>query len=617
MAAGPFYFAWVGPNEAFDPDVHRRHDETVFRLRISQGEGEFARAELEIRNPRRGLLAADRLTHAFVSCDVDGSPLLLLSGRVVAFPRRMESEVITIELLAQPDDWQSRQNAFVQTLKTLPHYDPLAVPTGRTDDPAEVLAARSGLLHWNRATGEVSLSDTLAGRQTLDLGSDIITAEIDVGDPPVSGVDLEIECQWEQYADSVFSIDEDLREAFGPAAMVNTLTPEALESSWPSVGTTIGDNSGYTVAATTLKRVADPGDEADFPRKSTFEVVNASDPSFDPLVDETATKRKVDMPRVWFESTLDVRAEYRQRRIERIRASVDAGTQPLSLGRGPREEITLRLNDILGSKSADGWSANTQYEAGDIVLFGGRSYRCQFNHTSTSFFADREAKRWLRYYTTGSPLGDRSAASYFQTDRGRQTLEHGLLRARARLAKASRCAVISVRTRLENALSIDCDHSVRVVAPNLPGGEATGKCTGYELYVDGRSGDRYADIRIECAIGDGNAGTVPTNYNWEVGSAGVYYMSYSDQDPYERIRPSRMNALYLLREIAVENSSEQQAAALKTATTTDDAEDLLNEQRTAVDVKFVPLVSEDELIHTITVEMASAWSPPKQIDLGA
>jgi hypothetical protein len=66
--AGPFYFAWVAASEtSFDPNVHNREDEDVFGFTVEHSEGDFAGLEIEIRNPRVGLLAPARKVHAFLA----------------------------------------------------------------------------------------------------------------------------------------------------------------------------------------------------------------------------------------------------------------------------------------------------------------------------------------------------------------------------------------------------------------------------------------------------------------------------------------------------------------------------------------------------------------------
>ena len=146
MAVGQIYFALVNSGEVFDDTIHNREDEEVFNLTISQTEGSFARADVEIRNPSQGLLAPTRPERVFISYQDGASVVLLFSGRIVGFPSDISDDVITLEYIAQPDDWEVQQEAFLQTLKTAPEYNELFIDADRRDEAEEILAGRSELL---------------------------------------------------------------------------------------------------------------------------------------------------------------------------------------------------------------------------------------------------------------------------------------------------------------------------------------------------------------------------------------------------------------------------------------------------------------------------------------
>src|SRR3954468_18709501 len=90
---GPFYFAWVSATDtAFDPTVHNREDEDVFGFTVEHTEGDFAGLEIEIRNPRIGLLAPARKVHAFLSYDTGSEIKALFRGRLVGIPDDINQE---------------------------------------------------------------------------------------------------------------------------------------------------------------------------------------------------------------------------------------------------------------------------------------------------------------------------------------------------------------------------------------------------------------------------------------------------------------------------------------------------------------------------------------------
>jgi len=150
--AGPFYFAWITASETtFDPSLHNREDEDVFGFTVEHSEGDFAGLEIEIRNPRVGLLAPARKVHAFLSYDTGSEIKPLFHGRLVGIPDDINQEVVRLQFTARPDDYTAQKAALASTLKVLPYYDPVFVAKDKWEDPDAVLEARSEpLAHRSR-----------------------------------------------------------------------------------------------------------------------------------------------------------------------------------------------------------------------------------------------------------------------------------------------------------------------------------------------------------------------------------------------------------------------------------------------------------------------------------
>jgi len=104
-----------------------------------------------------------------------------------------------------------------------------------------------------------------------------------------------------------------------------------------------------------------------------------------------------------------------------------------------------------------------------------------------------------------TPLDWPGAARYFQTARGRQSVENLIARAAAVLVKGARVVEVSFEVALSLALSLDlsCRQSVVLTHDEIPGG-ATGKIIAYVM--SSVAGDDRAKITIGCAVGNG--GTV-------------------------------------------------------------------------------------------------------------
>jgi hypothetical protein len=103
----------------------------------------------------------------------------------------------------------------------------------------------------------------------------------------------------------------------------------------------------------------------------------------------------------------------------------------------------------------------------------------------------------------GGQVGNVTTRSYFTTDRGRQSLEYGLMKARAHLRKKARCAEISFVAPFASGVALSCRKSAVIEDPRLPHGSASGKIISYALSCDGDSGDALTKVTIGCAVGTG------------------------------------------------------------------------------------------------------------------
>jgi len=129
--------------------------------------------------------------------------------------------------------------------------------------------------------------------------------------------------------------------------------------------------------------------------------------------------------------------------------------------------------------------------------------------------------------------GSTPASCYFPTDRGQQSLQHMIARARAKLRRRARAVQVSFQCRLEAvAANISLRMNASITDPRLPGGTASGKVISYKLKRDGDSGMTFAEVTIGCTIGNANpvnpsvggtptyvaAGYVTSGYQVEAGS---------------------------------------------------------------------------------------------------
>jgi hypothetical protein len=126
------------------------------------------------------------------------------------------------------------------------------------------------------------------------------------------------------------------------------------------------------------------------------------------------------------------------------------------------------------------------------------------------------------------PIGDLRRRSYFQTDRGQQSIEHLICLARAQLLARARAVEITVEVPFEEAMALSCRHSVVVTDPRLPGGTAVGKVISYSGSMDGDSGELIGTVTLGCTIGTGEVLTSaePVPGYAEAGYVGTGYQSF-------------------------------------------------------------------------------------------
>src|SRR5947207_1354620 len=124
--AGPIYFAWSGPTDQWGASM-LREDEEIFALTLSQVEGDFATLQIDVRNPRVGLLAAGRNLWCWLSYGPDplALPFPIYRGRLIGVPENLQDEVVRLQFVAKPPDFQDRKAVAAAALKVPPFWDPV------------------------------------------------------------------------------------------------------------------------------------------------------------------------------------------------------------------------------------------------------------------------------------------------------------------------------------------------------------------------------------------------------------------------------------------------------------------------------------------------------------
>jgi hypothetical protein len=490
------------PNEPFDPDVHLRFDEQVLSFEIAQGEGDFATLTIDIKNNSAGLLATGRNLWCWLSIAGDPDPVPLFNGRLIGVPKLAVDEVVQLQFLARPDDFNVQKLNLSEEMKVLPFWDPVWLAT-QQNNPDTVLETYSALWHTDRLSLDVTYSDILEGEAGIvTVGEDRAFYDnftMAFGDAPLRQVSVSGTVSWEQTGEGLVDVTGPLVSAFGKegntarlfahlgstrwktpisgGAIIYTFNGTSVKSSWPQPGTSVG--GGWEVATGVVDDPGDPdqGNSYSFCRDATapigylkpisfFTQYIGPPPADEPGTDPPASDFTVFISHgVWryrfaynaYSIRMVLRYQANRPRTETVRAVMVADIEDLS--------------DNAGTDSTEEISYSSDKVAEAIEPSG------------------------------GIPIGGPEARTYLQTDRGAASFEYLLLAARAKLRARARSVEITFGIDFPLAIGISLRHSVALFDRRIPGGSAIGKVKQYRLTV-GEDG-MWGEFTMGCTIGKG------------------------------------------------------------------------------------------------------------------
>ena len=470
--ASRFYFAWVNPSETTFTQAHAREDERIYSLTVSHGEGDFASAEIDILNPRVGLLGASRKVWAWISWDGDENSSVgaeaLFFGRLVGVPTDMQNETVRLTFTARPSDYDARKRLLASAMRVAPYWDPIWIDPARRDDPDVVLEARSSLWHIDRITHSVTYSDIIAGEDgTISLGEAEIfhnSLSMTYGRVPLRQVSIEADVYWTQTADGSVDVTRELIDAFQAEGttydyLISSYTGQGLADDWPEPGDdigggwSIGDNITLTQADGTIVPRSYKSVTVKYERAPTDTEAATQDP---PL--------KIKFPLWVFKPELSVKYHAERQRQERLTFTLSADMQSLLTESSDDETETLAFSSSEVGEYVDGEGSNAT-----------------------------------------QPIVDLRRRQYFPTDRGLQSLEYLIAVARATMLARARAVNISASVPFGIATGLSCRMSATITDDRLPGGSATGKISGYSFSCNGDTGELIGALNIACTIGYGNS----------------------------------------------------------------------------------------------------------------
>lgn len=446
-----FTFEWANEGDPFEG----RFDEDVFSFEVSHGEGEFATLRVELRNPRVGLLTPDRFLWAWLGQD-DGSsagPEPLFFGRIVGVPESITDEVIQVQFIARPSDYDDQKAALAETLKERPFYDPIWINPTERNNPDVVLEARPAHWHIDRITHEVSISDIIEGEDgTVVLPADAMYAnslKMSYRETPATSISCEATVRWDQAAKGSIDLRTTIAAAFraagSPPGVATSYTGQGLQEDWPEKGDSIG--AGWTVGEASALRI----DGTQYPTVLLgVEMANA----------------RAGFPLWYLSPVFSADYEISRSRTEIIRFTITADVQPLTIDAGEDTGLNVSLSSQEVASLIDG------------------------DGTTDGSFA---------------PIGDVRRPSYFTTDRGKQSLEYVIVMARARLIAKARAVSLSRDIAFDVATALSCRLSGTINDARLPDAGGTGKVISYSFGLNGDDGTTTGSVTLACTVGRGGS----------------------------------------------------------------------------------------------------------------
>jgi hypothetical protein len=497
-----FYFAWVADgNTVFGP-AHHVEDEKVFAFELTHGEGEFAALRIDVINPKVGLLADGRKQWMWLSwLRPDDEVVPLFHGRLVGVPSDLYKEKVRLQFLARPADYEAQKAALAETLKVLPYYDPVWVNPDEFENPDVVLEGRTQMWHIGRTDKLVTVSDILVGEAGTIVfnGDDMIYDDLAVnfGAMPLRKVRVNAQVQWNQYHKGTVDISSRIVQAFQlvsgegphPAGQISSYTGEGLEATWPIQGTVIA--GGWSVGPSFVQLLSGVGVTPTYVEVDINPLLAIGDPPQSVLDDQAmweANNPPIENPDFETSPLANWQREQEAAAVaEPIIAArfylwVFAPTMHLEYeaSRVRVENLTFELqSDIQAMVSEPDDAAYI-----DITLASG----------NISLELDEGGLM---------PLRDLRHRSFFNRPRGKQSLEHLICLARAKLLASARCVSVSFGTTFELGTQLSCRHDAQVIDDRLPNGQAGGKVVSYTLSCNGQTGALSANVSIACSIGRG------------------------------------------------------------------------------------------------------------------
>jgi hypothetical protein len=494
----PFFFAWVDATEMEFGVEHHVEDEKVLAFAVNHSEGDFATLEIRIKNPYVPLLGPGRKRWMWLSWNRGpGDVVPLFLGRIVGIPQDLQGEVVSLNFIARPVDYEDQKEALAETLRVAPFWDPVFLGEEERLDPDRVLDARPQIWHIDRVTHNVSVSNITLGEDGDEIfaENEVVYESVRIApvSSPVKKIIIDAAVRWDQIGCGIMNVSPELRAAIQASqsdfrvdtVLLNNsphggsmllVAPNVFQSSWPKPGTRIG--GGWSVSGQTSLQLVGPVRPAtgvtftsnEFahaisnPTQSEFgryfpAAVGINKRPFDPNQPNIANEGMVTLiPVTKAIASLHLRWDAARSRTEKMRIEVQIDAQSLVTDTDEAEVLRVSIGEVNVDERVDPGGAR--------------------------------------------PIVDLRREGYFATDRGKQSFEYLLCLARAHALSRGRAVEIAFQTTFDRGVELSLRKNAFFTDPRIPGGQVAGKIISYELICDGGSGELLANVTLGATVGN-------------------------------------------------------------------------------------------------------------------
>lgn len=526
-----FYFRWSDATDLPFNSGYAVDDEDVFSFALKQEETEFARLTVAIRNPRVALLSTSRKSWMWFSVDDGDGPIPLFFGRLIGIPTSIFDDIVTLEFVAEPADYNDQRETLADALRVLPYYDPIFVDVDHRTDIDQVLEAYTKLWHVDRVTHDVTVSDVLIGEdgieefQADELRDNGLSVSFD--QTPLTSVDVTATLSWTQRAQGDVDLTSYIVSNWpneSPGTSITSFTMQ--DGDWPKVGAGLGDGWGVSQSSCVPRydltvRTRTAGGKKRLTWSGPWKGL------LDPQASTTTSDYSSNIQYVLTVPPGSIK-------LQDILTNQDVQITYVRLS---ERELALLSVGIGGGRKLSSFSASSSWSGGIIpmhwlnvnLVAGYQAERAREEVVTFTLLADVQPivtdpgddaslKVKLNSVPLSDPLdpdstnpeipiGDLRRRSYIVTPRGEQTLQHLIARAAAHLVRRSRCVKLEFEVigadRLTRMANVSLRKNARIFDGRLPNGEALGKITGYSVTMSGEDGNLACKVNMACAVGNG------------------------------------------------------------------------------------------------------------------